>query len=241
MTDKKNIPFRCIVCGKPALKLYHEFDNKKIIKIEHCSECDEVVDKYIEYDPVIIYLDAMLLKIPAYRHILINQKQPVLSIIKLTIGLLFCDAFTKLMLQESEFSNEKLKPDRVFYAAFELNLYWNYFLAMIQWFIHISVVIFLMRFSERKKESNSSRKTLLIRSIIISNCGKILVIPAILWGQTYGIIYLRLSQLFVLLSNIQALRVATNLEFGLIQLLFIVGLGTLCHNMVLLVLPESIN
>ena len=37
------------------------------------SKCDNVVDKYIEYDLMIISLDAMLLKRPAFRHILVNS------------------------------------------------------------------------------------------------------------------------------------------------------------------------
>ena len=36
------------------------------------NECNEVVDKYIEQDPVLTFLDALLLKIQAFRHILHN-------------------------------------------------------------------------------------------------------------------------------------------------------------------------
>ena len=38
------------------------------------SRCNEVADKYIEYDTVIIFLDVLLLQRPAYRHILINSE-----------------------------------------------------------------------------------------------------------------------------------------------------------------------
>ena len=37
-------------------------------------KCNEVADKYIEYDSIIIFLDILLLQRPAYRHILINSK-----------------------------------------------------------------------------------------------------------------------------------------------------------------------
>ena len=36
--------------------------------------CHKVVDKYIEFDPVIIFLDALLHKPQAYRHLLFNDK-----------------------------------------------------------------------------------------------------------------------------------------------------------------------
>ena len=38
------------------------------------TNCDETVDKYIEFDKVIIFLDALLHKPQAYRHILFNEK-----------------------------------------------------------------------------------------------------------------------------------------------------------------------
>lgn len=36
------------------------------------ESCQKPVDKYIEYDPVIILIDAILCKIQAFRHILFN-------------------------------------------------------------------------------------------------------------------------------------------------------------------------
>lgn len=38
------------------------------------ASCKKPVDKYIEYDPVIILIDATLCKIQAFRHILFNTE-----------------------------------------------------------------------------------------------------------------------------------------------------------------------
>lgn len=38
------------------------------------KSCQKPVDKYIEYDPVIILINAILCKAQAYRHILFNTK-----------------------------------------------------------------------------------------------------------------------------------------------------------------------
>ena len=37
------------------------------------DRCGKVVDKYVEYDLVIVSLDALLLKQQAFRHILLNN------------------------------------------------------------------------------------------------------------------------------------------------------------------------
>ena len=36
--------------------------------------CKQVVDKYVEFDPVIVLLDALLFKPQAFRHILFNKE-----------------------------------------------------------------------------------------------------------------------------------------------------------------------
>jgi hypothetical protein len=49
---------------------------EKVIKRELCllqSECHQVADKYIEYDPVIVMIDLVLLNEQAYRHVLYNS------------------------------------------------------------------------------------------------------------------------------------------------------------------------
>lgn len=45
------------------------------------KKCENVVDKYIEYDLVVVSLDALLLKRQAFRHILINSGIQVLIFI----------------------------------------------------------------------------------------------------------------------------------------------------------------
>lgn len=44
----------------------------------------------------------------------------------------------------------------------------------------------------------------LVRGILLSNFGKILVIPAVLWG--YSEMYVWLTAIFVCASNVQAFR-----------------------------------
>lgn len=62
----------CVECTNPDIdSLYSEFKSK-YIKLTICPKCGELVDKYIEFDNVIIFLDILLLKPQAYRHLAYN-------------------------------------------------------------------------------------------------------------------------------------------------------------------------
>ncbi|KAF3850175.1 hypothetical protein F7725_019894 [Dissostichus mawsoni] len=63
--------FRCVECNEKAPELHRDYSNG-ILKITICESCQKPVDKYIEYDPVIILIDAILCKTQAFRHILFN-------------------------------------------------------------------------------------------------------------------------------------------------------------------------
>lgn len=49
-------------------------DDETRVIILFQKSCAKPVDKYIEYDPVIILIDAILCKIQAFRHILFNTQ-----------------------------------------------------------------------------------------------------------------------------------------------------------------------
>ena len=54
------------------------------------EKCEKVVDKYIEYDAVIIFLDALLHKPQAYRHLLFNIVVQVISMISISCTCMIC-------------------------------------------------------------------------------------------------------------------------------------------------------
>ncbi|CAH2063927.1 unnamed protein product, partial [Iphiclides podalirius] len=67
-TNKK---YRCVNCGKPCSALYRTY-GKSVLKLTKCAICKGIVDKYIEYDPVIVMIDLVLVSKEAQRHILYN-------------------------------------------------------------------------------------------------------------------------------------------------------------------------
>ncbi|CAG2213678.1 ARV1 [Mytilus edulis] len=161
---------KCINCGTKCNSLYRHY-SKDIIQLEHCIHCKELVDKYIEFDPVIICLDALLLKREAFQHVLSNNSTQAQW--KLTSILLLFDAYTKLVHQRQNGDQiNRPMPDSVF---------------------------------KIRPSSDKLRLYEIVRGILLSNFGKILVIPAVLWG--YNEMYVWLSAIFVCASNVQAFRV----------------------------------
>lgn len=62
----------CIECCNSNINsLYSEFKNNYII-LTRCNQCNKIADKYIEYDNVVLFVDVLLLKKQAYRHVVYN-------------------------------------------------------------------------------------------------------------------------------------------------------------------------
>ncbi|KAI4798273.1 hypothetical protein KUCAC02_022166 [Chaenocephalus aceratus] len=85
--------FRCVECNEKAPELHRDY-SKGILKITICESCQKPVDKYIEYDPVIILIDAILCKTQAFRHILFNTSLNW----KLCVFCLLCEAYLRWSL-----------------------------------------------------------------------------------------------------------------------------------------------
>ncbi|XP_049952526.1 uncharacterized protein LOC126468642 isoform X3 [Schistocerca serialis cubense] len=63
--------YECIHCGNQIQDLFKKY-SATVLKLTECQNCKNIADKYIEYDPVIVMIDLVLLNEQAYRHILWN-------------------------------------------------------------------------------------------------------------------------------------------------------------------------
>lgn len=64
--------YTCIKCGAEVDELYRRY-SPSVLKVLKCDKCGSIADKYIEYDPVIVLVDLVLLNKSAYRHLLYNS------------------------------------------------------------------------------------------------------------------------------------------------------------------------
>lgn len=65
---------------------------------------------------------------------------------------------------------------------------------------------------------------LLLKALLLSSYGKLLLIPAVIWEHDYTPLCLRLIKVFVLTSNFQAIRVTLNVSRKLSFLAILSGL-----------------
>ncbi|XP_038671565.1 protein ARV1 [Scyliorhinus canicula] len=197
--------YRCVECGEEAPELHRDYSHG-IIKITICKSCQKPVDKYIEYDPVIILIDAILCKVQAYRHIILNTKINIHW--KLCIFCLLCEAYLRWsQLQDSQ---QTIDPTDIIRYAKEWDFYQMFGLASLELAAFLSgAFLFLWLTKDEFIQKKSNRNTLLI-ALILSGYGKLLVIPAVIWEHDYSPLYINLIKFFVLASNAQAVRVVLN-------------------------------
>ncbi|CAD5121448.1 DgyrCDS9956 [Dimorphilus gyrociliatus] len=191
----------CVECGAKAKEPFKKFDGN-VIKMTYCDECGELVDKYFEYDTVLKILSLLLHKPQGYKHIVLNSRSTGEHEWKLLLVLVLCDAYQRwAILYAKEYSKE---TEMIFYAALEMNFYYCFVYAMFKWFI-LNIILSATLFLYDGKPC-LDRLTTIMRCMIISSFAKLFAIPALIWAQTQSTNYLALTYLFLLTSNITALK-----------------------------------
>lgn len=205
----------CIECGHRASELYRDFQGG-IIKISHCAKCLGIVDKYIEFDSVIICLDAILHKPQTYRHLLFNIDTS--STWKLVMIFLLCDTYIKWSSQKAFLGNSSSGENHLFYAAFESEIYSVFLIVYLEWMLLCGSVFLLLNLlhvcsasvplsPNLLKPFSKASVVLIHRVLVVSSFGKLLAIPVIIWGQTFGDLYLPLTKVLTFTSNLTAIKV----------------------------------
>ncbi|KAF4092083.1 hypothetical protein AMELA_G00016850 [Ameiurus melas] len=211
--------FKCIECNEEACELYRDYRNG-IVKITICRSCAKPVDKYIEYDPVIILIDAILCKIQAFRHILFNTRINIHW--KLCVFCLLCEAYLRWSrLQSSEVTGD---PADIIRYAKEWDFYGMFALASLELGVYCAGVLAVL-WCVRKLDGVSVDTSDLLKALLLSCYGKVLLIPAVIWEHDYSPLCFALIRVFVLTSNAQAVRAILNCRRRLSM--FAVGVGLL--------------
>ncbi|KAL0585452.1 hypothetical protein ABG067_004802 [Albugo candida] len=69
--------FVCVECGASVPLLVRDYGGgDKNIHLCICEHCNQICDKYVEYEPFLLFLDLMLFKHQVYRHVLYNRSTP---------------------------------------------------------------------------------------------------------------------------------------------------------------------
>nr|KAF6395022.1 ARV1-like protein, fatty acid homeostasis modulator [Rousettus aegyptiacus] len=127
---------------------------------------------------------------------------------KLCIFCLLCEAYLRWwQLQDSTQSPD---PDDFIRYAKEWDFYRLFMVASLEqaaFFLGIFTFLWVERPVTEKTRPNF---VLLLKALLLSSYGKLLLIPAVIWEHEYTPLCLRLVTLFVLTSHFQAVRVTLN-------------------------------
>jgi len=86
----------CVECGAAVQHVYREFSPGNI-RLTQCDVCGMFADKYVEYEPLLLCLDLMLIKAQPYRHCLYNMgsKKIMRAMLKLLPAMVCFDVYTQ--------------------------------------------------------------------------------------------------------------------------------------------------
>ena len=71
----KNEARVCVECMCDENESIYKKYSEGNLRLTRCIRCGDFVDRYVEYDNVLIVLDLVLHKNPAYRHLLFNDEK----------------------------------------------------------------------------------------------------------------------------------------------------------------------
>uniref|UniRef100_A0A671G6K8 Protein ARV n=1 Tax=Rhinolophus ferrumequinum TaxID=59479 RepID=A0A671G6K8_RHIFE len=141
---------------------------------------------------------------------------------KLCMFCLLCEAYLRWwQLQDS---TQKPDPDDFIRYAKEWDFYRLFAVASLEqaaFFIGIFTFLWVERPIAEEKHPDL---LLLLKALLLSSYGKLLLIPAVIWEHDYTALCLRLIKVFVLTSNFQAIRVTLNASRKLSFLAILSGL-----------------
>ncbi|CAF1097522.1 unnamed protein product [Adineta steineri] len=113
----------CVTCGTDANELSHHY-KEGVIKIIHCKQCQNPVDPYIELDDLLVFIDFVLLKLRAHRHVLFNiDKIKYNHILKLSCALILVNAYIKWFHLKNDQYQSIINHDHHIFYALEYGFY----------------------------------------------------------------------------------------------------------------------
>ncbi|KAM3580287.1 sterol homeostasis protein [Umbelopsis sp. WA50703] len=214
----------CVECDAPVATLYTEY-SKGNIRLTSCDNCNNFADKYIEYDYVIIFIDMLLHKPQAYRHLLFNrityndERSIEPNIKKLAVLLILFEVYIKWFRLEKYYtgSDSTFMEQPLFYQYLYILL-----LCIIEFLVFHIGVHTAIRWLFRGQNSQSIRHNYIAMALIVSSFGKMLLILMVIWDYKQ-LEYSWLVSIIVLTSNIEALSVF--LHIGYIKTFCIISFG----------------
>ncbi|CAL7933026.1 unnamed protein product [Xylocopa violacea] len=221
--------YQCVNCGAQVEELYRRY-SLNVLKLLKCETCGSFADKYIEYDPVIILVDLMLLEKRAYRHLLYNCNLKAWW--KLVIILWLVESFRHLSFCDSK------KQYAQYWKSFEFNFdaQCNFYLILLKTAFALTTFVLVVFFLTKVKwylHQNDAKKFSmieLIKVLVVGGSAKLLGLLDITWGHVFTTSHYFLLLGYTHLCLFTAYSVIVNNDK--LESLVILGMGILTYNYV---------
>lgn len=154
--------------------------------------------QYVENDVMLIFVDILLQKVAAYRHVLFNSGLE--SQWRLAMVFILCDAYYR-WVHGQEYSVDIYDLEFRFYTSFLESF------AEILIFIAIFVGFFSFSgISGTSKTVSGISLRILVESLLVSFYGNVFLVLIIIWNEESTLIHFALIQILILISHLQTLR-----------------------------------
>lgn len=219
----------CVECGVSVDYLCEQI-SPSVLKLAQCEACGGVIDKFIEYDGVLLSLDMLLLKTNAYRHIAFNHKKvgpdkalytkysngtsaptPAPSGHSYTFGRRVAVLFLASLVSDTYvmWLHTKDTGGKVTLNVMESNFLYKFIEALCGTLLYYLCIIScsVSLFKLPKTDDLRLDIRLLAEGLVVGSFGKLFAMTSAIWSQDIRL--LRLSYVLVLMNNIQVLRVVS--------------------------------
>jgi len=204
--NQSKTKYCCVTCGTEADELSHHY-KEGVIKIIHCKQCQNPVDPYIELDYLLVFIDFVLLKLRAHRHVLFNiDKIKSTHIIKLSCALILANAYIKWFHLKNDQFQSIINHDHHIFYALEYGFYSKLLESFLEYATRFGFILIIASLKYRQNW-NKEKLILLYRALVLSSIGQLFVLPLLIWSPDhrdyYGIL---ICFIFTILCHAQALH-----------------------------------
>ncbi|CAK4696007.1 hypothetical protein LEN26_010419 [Aphanomyces euteiches] len=213
--SSKRLSCCCVECGTVVSSTYRDY-GKGNIRLKICRNCNRTVDKYVEFEAILIMIDLMLGKQQAYRHLLHNRR-PLLQtqqVLKMFAVMVMLDWNTKAYLAERDvgvyFRTNSIYKTTATFSIFQISqLGLHYFvLAVVENFVYMLTLWLCVRLHPRWRQGTTSKDVQFIGALCLSSFGKLFAWLTVIWEYHWTVVHVIGG--IVVCSNYLVLKIYVN-------------------------------
>uniref|UniRef100_A0A336KSV3 Protein ARV n=2 Tax=Culicoides sonorensis TaxID=179676 RepID=A0A336KSV3_CULSO len=217
--NEKSRSYVCINCGCPVKELIKKY-SPTVLKINHCDNCNEIADKYIEFETIIILIDLVLLSKAAYRHVVFNTESK--NLWKLAVIIILLESYClwvetfKVDRSSPQSIHDPFLSEKSFYLSCAQIILGNVLLYIFMVILSAPSrgLLYINHGNHPLYRSKLAFALNLLRGLTLASIGKFFFLPIMIWKEnsteTQIAVHLSLVIIYFILSLIHAHSVVAN-------------------------------